>query len=115
GPRPRRRGRHPAPGAHPGDRRRAHPQAVLPDRRRPLLETTLARIAPLVPPERTLAIVNRGHLRLARPRLAAIPSGYRARVARESSGRSPRCTSVPPWRAPLSATAWARRAGTRAR
>ncbi len=41
---------------------------------RSLLETTLARIAPLVPPERTLAIVNRGHLRLARPQLAAIPA-----------------------------------------
>src|SRR5437016_11546714 len=41
---------------------------------RSLLETTLARIAPLVPPERTLAIVNRGHLRLARPQLAAMPA-----------------------------------------
>src|SRR5207253_8819395 len=41
---------------------------------RSLLETTLARIAPLVPPERTLAIVNRGHLPLARPQLAAIPA-----------------------------------------
>ena len=41
---------------------------------RSLLETTLARIAPLVPPERTLAIVNHGHLRLARPQLAAIPA-----------------------------------------
>jgi len=41
---------------------------------RSLLETTLARIAPLVPPERTLAIVNRRHLRLARPQLAAIPA-----------------------------------------
>ena len=39
-----------------------------------LLETTLARIAPLVPQERTLAIVNRGHLPLARPQLAAIPA-----------------------------------------
>ena len=36
-----------------------------------LLETTLARIAPLVPQERTLAIVNRGHLPLARPQLAS--------------------------------------------
>ena len=41
---------------------------------RSLLETTLGRIAPLVPPERTLAIVNRGHLPLARPQLAAIPA-----------------------------------------
>jgi len=41
---------------------------------RSLLETTLARIAPLVPPERTLAIVNHGHLRLARPQLASIPA-----------------------------------------
>ena len=41
---------------------------------RSLLETTLGRIAPLVLPERTLAIVNRGHLPLARPQLAAIPA-----------------------------------------
>jgi mannose-1-phosphate guanylyltransferase len=41
---------------------------------RSLLETTLARIAPLVPPERTLAIVNRAHLPLARPQLAAMPA-----------------------------------------
>src|SRR6059036_611241 len=41
---------------------------------RSLLEATLARIAPLVPQERTLAIVNRGHLPLARPQLAAIPA-----------------------------------------
>ena len=41
---------------------------------RSLLETTLARIAPLVPQERTLAIVNRGHLPLAGPQLAAIPA-----------------------------------------
>ena len=41
---------------------------------RSLLETTLARIAPLVRRERTLAIVNRGHLSLARPQLAAIPT-----------------------------------------
>src|SRR5207249_6837383 len=39
---------------------------------RSLLETTLARIAPLVRRERTLAIVNRGHLSLARPPPAAI-------------------------------------------
>src|SRR5437773_1189337 len=36
GPRARRGRWHPAPGAHPVDRRRAHPQAVLPHRRRPL-------------------------------------------------------------------------------
>src|SRR2546426_10426179 len=41
---------------------------------RSLLEPTLARIAPLVRRERTLAIVNRGHLSLARPQLAAIPT-----------------------------------------
>jgi len=41
---------------------------------RSLLETTLARIAPLVPQERTLAIVNRGHLPLAGPQLAALPA-----------------------------------------
>src|SRR6058998_290404 len=40
---------------------------------RSLLETTLARIAPLVPPERTLAIVNREHLALATPQLRALP------------------------------------------
>jgi len=40
---------------------------------RSLLEATLDRIAPSVPPERTLAIVNRGHLRLARPQLATLP------------------------------------------
>ena len=67
---------------------------------RSLLETTLARIAPLVRRERTLAIVNRGHLSLARPQLAAIPtsnvcaaakSGYRARAAGEPPrARAPR-------------------------
>ena len=41
---------------------------------RSLLETTLARIAPLVPRARTLVVVNRGHLPLARPQLAAIPA-----------------------------------------
>ena len=40
---------------------------------RSLLEATLARVAPLVPPERMLAIVNRGHMELARPQLATIP------------------------------------------
>ena len=40
---------------------------------RSLLEATLARVAPLVPPARTLAIVNRGHLSLARPQLAGLP------------------------------------------
>src|SRR5437867_5873226 len=71
---------------------------------RSLLETTLARIAPLVPRERTLAVVNRGHLPLARPQVAAIPAsnvlvqpaepGYRARSARESPrARAPRCGS----------------------
>jgi len=37
-----------------------------------LLETTLRRIAPLVGAERTLAIVNRDHLALARPQLASL-------------------------------------------
>src|SRR5207253_6253739 len=75
GPRARRGRWHPAPGAHPVDRRRAHPKQycrIVGDRS--LLETTLARIAPLVRRERTLAIVNRGHLSLARPQLAAIPT-----------------------------------------
>jgi len=40
---------------------------------RSLLEATLDRIAPLVPPDRTLAIVNRGHLKLARPQVATLP------------------------------------------
>jgi mannose-1-phosphate guanylyltransferase len=40
---------------------------------RSLLETTLERIAPVVPPERTLAIVNRGHLKLALPQVATLP------------------------------------------
>src|SRR3989442_9330585 len=41
---------------------------------RSLLETTLDRVAPMVPPERTLAIVNRGHLDLARPQLVTLPA-----------------------------------------
>lgn len=41
---------------------------------RSLLEATLERTAPLAPPERTLAIVNRGHLRLARPQLVRLPA-----------------------------------------
>jgi len=40
---------------------------------RSLLEATLERIARAVAPERTLAIVNRAHLRLARPQLATLP------------------------------------------
>jgi mannose-1-phosphate guanylyltransferase len=40
---------------------------------RSLLEATLERIAPLVPAARTLAIVNRGHLKLARPQLVTLP------------------------------------------
>ena len=39
---------------------------------RSLLEATLDRIAPLVPPERTLAIVNRDHVDLARHQLTAL-------------------------------------------
>jgi mannose-1-phosphate guanylyltransferase len=41
---------------------------------RSLLEATLERVAPLVPPDRTLAIVNRGHLELARPQLVTLPA-----------------------------------------
>lgn len=39
---------------------------------RSLLETTLERVAPLAPPDRTLAIVTRAHLKLARPQLAGL-------------------------------------------
>ena len=41
---------------------------------RSLLEATLARVAPLVPRERTVVIVNRGHLELAWSQLAALPA-----------------------------------------
>lgn len=41
---------------------------------RSLLETTLDRIGPLVHPERTLVIVNRGHLEVARPQLVTVPT-----------------------------------------
>lgn len=41
---------------------------------RSLLEATLDRLAPLAPPARTLAVVNRSHLPLARPQLAALPA-----------------------------------------
>lgn len=41
---------------------------------RSLLEATLDRIVPLVPPERTLAIVNRAHLKLAGPQLITLPA-----------------------------------------
>ena len=41
---------------------------------RSLLETTLDRIAPVVPARRTLAIVNRAHLRLARSQLGGLPA-----------------------------------------
>lgn len=40
---------------------------------RSMLEATLDRVAPLVPPQRTLVIVNHDHLRLAVPQLAGIP------------------------------------------
>jgi mannose-1-phosphate guanylyltransferase len=40
---------------------------------RSLLEATLDRITPLAPRERTMAIVNRDHLPLARPQLARLP------------------------------------------
>ncbi len=39
---------------------------------RSLLETTLSRIAPLVRAERTLAIINRDHLAIARPQLRSL-------------------------------------------
>ena len=39
---------------------------------RSLLETTLQRIAPLVAAERTLAIINRDHLIIARPQLTSL-------------------------------------------
>jgi len=41
---------------------------------RSMLEATLDRVRPLVPPERTLVIVNRDHLRLALPQLDGIPT-----------------------------------------
>ncbi len=41
---------------------------------RSMLEATLDRVQPLVPPERTLVIVNRDHLRLALPQLDGIPT-----------------------------------------
>jgi len=41
---------------------------------RSLLETTLARIAPVAGRERTLVIVNEGHLPLARPQLRTVPA-----------------------------------------
>src|SRR5207253_8054086 len=39
---------------------------------RSLLETTMSRIAPLVSAERTLAIINRDHLAIARPQLRSL-------------------------------------------
>ena len=39
---------------------------------RSLLEATLDRLAPLIPPLRTLAVVNRSHLALARPQLTTL-------------------------------------------
>ena len=41
---------------------------------RSLLETTLARIRPVVTPERTVVVVNRAHLDLARPQLGSLPA-----------------------------------------
>jgi mannose-1-phosphate guanylyltransferase len=41
---------------------------------RSMLEATLDRVRPLVPPERTVVIVNRDHLKLALPQLAGIPA-----------------------------------------
>jgi mannose-1-phosphate guanylyltransferase len=42
---------------------------------RSMLEATLARIAPLAPPERTLVVVNRNHLSLAAQQLDGVPAG----------------------------------------
>jgi len=42
---------------------------------RSLLETTLARIAPLAAPSHTLVVANENHLALARPQLGALPPG----------------------------------------
>jgi mannose-1-phosphate guanylyltransferase len=42
---------------------------------RSLLEATLARVGRFVPPARTLVIVTRGHLPLARSQLGALPAG----------------------------------------
>src|SRR5438128_9955263 len=39
---------------------------------RSMLETTLSRIAPLVSAERTVAIINRDHLGIARPQLRSL-------------------------------------------
>jgi mannose-1-phosphate guanylyltransferase len=41
---------------------------------RSMLEATLARVAPLIPPARTLAIVNRDHLPLAEGQLRGLPA-----------------------------------------
>jgi len=41
---------------------------------RSMLEATLDRVRPLVPPERTVVIVNRDHLKLALPQLVGIPT-----------------------------------------
>lgn len=41
---------------------------------RSMLEATLDRVAPLIPAQRTIVIVNRNHLPLARPQLAGIPA-----------------------------------------
>ena len=40
---------------------------------RSMLEATLDRVQPIVPPERTMVIVNRDHLRLALPQLRSLP------------------------------------------
>jgi mannose-1-phosphate guanylyltransferase len=42
--------------------------------RRSMLEATLARIEPLIPPDRTLAIVNRNHLPFATEQLRGLPA-----------------------------------------
>ncbi len=40
---------------------------------RSMLEHTLHRIAPVVPPDRTMVVLNRSHLPVARPQLSGVP------------------------------------------
>jgi len=74
---PRGRRRHAAPGPDTADRGSPDPQAVLAASiGRSLLEATLHRIAPLVPPARTLLIANRNHLRFVRAQLGRPASDH---------------------------------------
>ena len=58
---------------------------------RSLLETTLWRIAPLVTAERTLAIINRDHLAIARPQLTSLEA-RNVVVSPETSKPAPACS-----------------------